>query len=462
MIAAHLDRVVAGELRRLIIVAPPQHGKSELTSVRLPAYWLGRRPNDPIILASYGAELAESKGRQARDIVESGEYRALFGGLRAGEIETVEVRPDLRAVQRWQLKPPHRGGMISVGVGGPVTGHGAQLGIIDDPHENWEEAQSETMRRRIWEWYKGTFRTRIWENGAIILMMTRWHEDDLVGKLLKEQPGQWTLLRLPAIAETQEERDENNRHMGLPLGEADPLGRAAGEALAPQRYSAEGLASIRADVGTMVFGAEYQGSPRAPEGNLIKREWLRITTAAAPAVAWRVRYWDKAASTKGKRSAGVRLALTLDGRVIVEHVVCGWWTTKDRRQIMLQTAQLDGKGIYIGIEQEPGSSGVDSVQDEIRLLAGYPVFADRPSGDKTVRMMPFIAQAEGLNVELMTGDWNQTYIDELVAVPTGFYRDQADATAGAYNRAVELRDLELGQDGDHVMIHDEALSISPV
>lgn len=464
LIAGYLDRVVAGELRRLIIVAPPQHGKSELTSVRLPAFWLGKRPDDPIILASYGATLAEGKSQQARDIVESDEYRALFGELRAGELEAVEVRPDSRAVQRWKLLPPHRGGMIAVGVGGPVTGHGARLGIIDDPHENWEEAQSETMRRRVWDWYRGTFRTRIWEGGAIVLMMTRWHEDDLVGKLLKEQPGQWTVLRLPALAESQEERDENNRHMKMPLGQADPLGREPGEALAPQRYSAGELTSIKSDVGTMVFGAEYQGTPRAAEGNLIKREWLRISSAAAPAVAWRVRYWDKASSTtqQAKRTAGVRLAITPEGRVLIEDVVCGKWSTQERRTVMKQTAQLDAQlfqnSVFVYIEQEPGSSGSDSVQDEIRLMAGHPVFADRPSGDKNTRLMPFIAQAEGLNVHLLAGAWNGDYIDEMVAVPNGYFRDQADATAGGYNRCVELIEVE----PEGLVVVDEYRVISPV
>lgn len=462
LIASYLDRVVAGEIKRLMVFAPPQHGKSELTSVRLPAYWLGRRPNDPIIVTSYGAELAEGKSRQARDIVESAEYRALFGDLRAGEIESVQVRPDSRAVQRWQLMPPHRGRMLAVGVGGPVTGHGALLGIIDDPHANWEEAQSETLRNRVWEWFRGTFRTRIWEGGAIVLIMTRWHEDDLAGKLLKAQPGAWTVLRLPALAESQEERDENNRHMGLAPGESDPLDREAGAALSPQRFSATELQSIRRDVGSVVFASEYQGGPRASEGNLIKRTMLRIVHHAPPATAWRVRYWDKAVSTKkgAKFSAGVRLAITLDGRVFVEDVVRGQWSTKDRREIMVQTAELDAQAfnnsVFIFIEQEPGSSGVDSVQDEIRLLARFPVFADKATGDKDVRLMPFIAQAEALNVMLLAGAWNQAYIDEMVVVPNGTYRDQVDATAGAYNRAIEL--IHLQPEG--AVVHDEAVSIS--
>jgi predicted phage terminase large subunit-like protein len=250
--------------------------------------------------------------------------------------------------------------------------------------------------------------------------------------------------------------------MGLPLGEPDPLGRAAGEAVAPKRYSATELQSIAKDVGSMVFGAEYQGSPRATEGNLIKRPWLRIVTQAAPATPYRIRYWDKAASVSksAKFSAGVRLAIALDGRVVIEDVVHGQWTTKERRNVMLQTAQLDAaafnNGVFVFIEQEPGSSGVDSVQDEIALLAGYPVFADKATGDKDVRLMPFIAQAEALNVVLLQGAWNQVYIDEMVVVPNGTYRDQVDATAGAYNRAIEL----VRTPPARTVVHEEFVSIS--
>jgi hypothetical protein len=152
LLAEALDAVVRGELTRLMVFAPPQHGKSELCSVRLPAYWLGRRPDDPLILSSYAASLAESKSRQARQVVESPEYAELFPGI--------GTRRDSRAVDHWQLDG-HRGSMLAVGVGGPVTGHGGLLGIIDDPLENWEQAQSQTIRGKLWEWYRTTFRTRI-------------------------------------------------------------------------------------------------------------------------------------------------------------------------------------------------------------------------------------------------------------------------------------------------------------
>lgn len=456
LMAETLDRVVAGEIRRLMIFAPPQHGKSELVSVRLPAFWLGRLPDEPVILTSYGATLAESKSRQVRDILISDEFRALFGEL-APIDEPVTLRSDSRAVARWQLAGK-RGAMLAVGVGGPVTGHGARLGIIDDPFENWEQASSQTHRDRVWDWYRGTFRTRIWEGGAIVLIMTRWHEDDLAGRLLREQASEWTVLRLPALAETQEERDYNDRRMGVAVGAADPLQREPGDALSPSRYSRGELALIKRDVGSLVFAAEYQGAPTAAEGTLVKRAWLPIVNAAPSQVLGKLRYWDKAASTKAsaKFTAGVKVSYSVEGIVYVEDAKRGQWSTNDRRIIVKQTAQMDGIEVVIGIEQEPGSSGLDSVQDDIRLLAGYAAFADRPSGDKDTRLLPFAAQAEAGNVRLVAGAWNEAFIDELCAIPNGRYRDQADAVAAGFNRLMELIETPSG-----TVVVDEALEISP-
>ena len=426
LIARHLDGVVGGEIDRLMIFAPPQHGKSELVSVRLPAFWLGFHPNRPVAIASYAATLAEDKSRQVRDIVESEEYGGLF--------PAVTTRRDSRAVDHWRLSSPSKGSVWAGGVGGPITGHGFGLGVIDDPFENWEQAQSQTIRNKVWEWWRGTFRTRIWEHGAIVLIMTRWHADDLAGRLLKSQGDRWRVLRLPAVSETQEDRDRVNKAIGQPLGEADPLGRADGEPLAPRRFSLAALTEIRRDVGSRVWAAQYQGAPTTPEGERIKRAWFRTVEAAPAQVVTRVRYWDKAASADGKRTAGVRLSCTPEGVYYIEHVVAGQWTTHERRQVMKTTADSDGPGVWQWIEQEPGSSGVDSVQDEIKLMTGHIVYADRPTGDKDTRLEPFVAQLEAGNVRLVRGGWNELYIDEMTAVPNGAFRDQADATAGAFNR----------------------------
>lgn len=449
LIASTLDAVVAGEIKRLMIFAPPQHGKSELASVRLPAYWLGKRPDDPVILSSYAATLAESKSRQARQVVESAEYAHLF--------DETGTQADSRAVNHWQIAG-RRGGMLAVGVGGPITGHGALLGLIDDPFENWEMAQSATIREKTWEWYRTTFRTRIWEGGAIVLIMTRWHEDDLAGRLLQANAREWTVLRLPAIAEAQEERDHNNRRMNLPGGQADPLNRIPGEPLCPLRFSLAELESLRKDVGSLGWAAEYQGSPTVAEGNRFKRQWFTIVDAA-PSIADRVRYWDKAGTAGGGAySAGVLMAMAENGLVYIEDVVRGQWSSGERNAVMKQTAQLDAgryqNRVHIWTEQEPGSGGKESAEATIRLLAGYPVHAETVTGSKEVRAEPLAAQAEAGNVRLARGAWNQGYLDELAGFPTGAYKDQVDASAGAYNK------LALGWEEEGYAIHDDRVEIS--
>lgn len=434
LIASTLDRVVTGELRRLMIFAPPQHGKSELASVRLPAYWLGRRPDDPVILTSYAAGLAHNKSRQVRDIVESEDYRALFGDL--SPYTPVSTRADSRAVDHWSLTA-HRGGLLAAGVGGPVTGHGGMLGIIDDPFENWEQAQSLTYRNRAWDWYRTTFRTRIWEDGAIILIMTRWQEDDLAGRLLNDQGNAWEVLRLPAIAETQDERDRNNAYMGLPVGGADPLDRAPGEPLSPSRFSSNALIEIRGDVGSMAWAAEYQGVPRPLEGSRIKRDWFTFIDNV-PRNAKFVRYWDKAGTQggTGAYTAGVLVARSADRTVIVD-VRRGRWSAGERETVIKQTAASDRAtwgAVDIWIEQEPGSGGKESAENTIRNLSGYRIKADRPSGDKDTRLEPFAIEAEKGAVFLLSATWNGDWLDEMAAIPNGAFRDQADATAGAFNK----------------------------
>ena len=427
LIAQRLEAVIRGNIRRLMIFAPPQHGKTELVSVRFPAFWLANRPNDPVMLCSYGATLAYAKSWEGRGVLESPAFQNLF-----------DVKTDRagRARDHWRIDG-HRGQMVAAGVGGPITGHGAMLGIIDDPIQNWEQAQSETIREKHWDWFQATFRTRIWEEGAIVLVMTRWHEDDLAGRLLQHDTrNEWAVLRLPAVAETQEERNESNRLLGLEPGQPDPLRREPGEPLCPRRFSRNALEQIRRDVGSMAWFAEYQGVPRAPEGNRFKRSWFPLVDAA-PAQADRVRYWDKAGTAGGGAyTAGVRLSMH-DGLFYVEDVVRGQWSAGERERVILQTAQMDGMECRQIVEQEPGSGGKESAEATIRNLAGFSVYADKVTGDKDVRLEPLAAQAEAGNLRVIRGYWNAAYIDEMCAIPAGQYRDQGDASAGAFNHLAQ-------------------------
>lgn len=202
LLGQYLMAVERGEIKRLIVMMPPRHGKSETTTVKFPAWYLGRHPDRRVIIASHTASLAARFSMRARnDFVQY-----------APEVWRLEVNPDVSAMHRWDVldrndksgKPP--GGMLAAGIGGPITGQGAHLAIIDDPVKDAEAANSKVQRDAVWDWYRYVLRTRLFPGAAIILVLTRWHEDDLAGRLLKQaeddpQADQWVVLRLPAIAE---------------------------------------------------------------------------------------------------------------------------------------------------------------------------------------------------------------------------------------------------------------------
>jgi hypothetical protein len=190
--AERLEAVERGEIKRLMIFSPPRHGKSELVSRRFPAWYLGRNPDRQVISASYGADLAADFGRDVRNIVASPEFTVLFGGVGLAE--------DSGAKHRWHT---NRGGSyVAAGVGTAITGRGADILNIDDPTKDREAAESVLVREATWGWYTSTAYTRLMPGGAVILTMTRWHQDDLAGRLLAEQESggdRWEILSLPAL-----------------------------------------------------------------------------------------------------------------------------------------------------------------------------------------------------------------------------------------------------------------------
>lgn len=203
----------------------------------------------------------------------------------------------------------------------------------------------------------------------------------------------------------------------------------------------EALLDLKADVGPMIWAAEYQGVPRPPEGAILKRAWLPIvdTEPALEQFEALVRYWDRAATQgAGNYTVGLLMGRTKMGMYHILDVVRGQYSSRERDQVMLQTAYLDQEK-YQGLvktyfEQEGGSSGKDSAEATVQLLAGFSVEADRPSGSKEVRAEPFLSQAQAGNVRLLKADWNRAYIDEMTAFPTGANDDQWDATSGGFNK----------------------------
>lgn len=411
LLADVLEKVASGEIKRLMVFLPPRHSKSEMVSRLFSAYYLRRNPHHFVGINSYAADLAFTLSRAAR----------------ANYIETGgEIKQDASAVKHWET--PEGGGMWSAGVGGPITGKGAHLLIIDDPLKNAEEANSEVIREKHKEWYNSTFHSRQEPNAAIVLIQTRWHEDDLAGFLLADEeatdePERWHIVCLPAIS------DDPQTFPDTCTVEAD-FRTEKGIALCPERYDEAFHRKTRAK-GERNFEALYQQHPTAKQGYFFDVTKLEIVDAA-PVEAKRVRGWDKAATPgDGDYTASTRIAK--NGIFYIEDVTRGQWDTSSRDKHIRQTAELDTRSVKQMGEQEPGSGGKESAENFIRLLAGFSVAVERSTANKQERADPFSSQVNAGNVKLVRGDWNKSFIEELRQFPFGKHDDQVDSASLAFN-----------------------------
>jgi predicted phage terminase large subunit-like protein len=422
---AFFEAVRRRESPRLMIFAPPRSGKSELFSRRGPAYALGRDPDLNIIATSYSADLASRMNRDVQRIIDDERYREIFPGVglsgatARGSRRTPDEGTYIRNSDLFEVVG-HRGVYRAAGIGGGIVGMGADILIIDDPIKEPEQAYSETYREKLWEWYTMAAYTRLMPGGGILLGHTRWHAEDLAGRLLAAQDeggDRWDVVLYPAVAD------------------ADEPHRKAGEALHPERWPIEKLDAIRAVIGPTAWSASYQQRPTPPGGGMFRREYFPVQEAALAGRMARVRYWDLASSVSSTAdfTVGLRMSRTPDGIFFVEDMIRGRWTPFERDKVILQTAQLDGREVQIRIEQEPGSSGVSQIASMVRMLAGYDIHPDRVTGDKVTRAAPFAAQCEARNVRLVNGPWVRDFLDEVMAFPFGKHDDVVDGASGAFN-----------------------------
>lgn len=424
LLSRKLADVGAGRCKRLIITLPPQNGKSSLASHWFPVWFLDLFPDRRIVFVSYGAEYAESWGRRVRNSID--EHSASL---------SVRLAADNGAAGEWETT--EGGGMVSVGIGGSVTGRRANLLIFDDPIKNAEEANSETHRKKVWDFYLSAAYTRLTPDGAIVIIMTRWNEDDLVGRLDAEEKAggeKWERINLPAIAE-----------------EGDAMGRAPGEPLWPKRWPMEALERIKRAVGGYFWAALYQQRPAPAEGNYFKRVWFQIVQPdRVPRNLRMTRCWDLAATAATEGSDPDWLAGCKMG---FDHATGFYYMLDMQRhrlspdgveKIITQTAALDGAETAIRIEQEGAASGKIVGHYYTRLLDGFDArFTPIPKSSKFTRSGPFNAACERGDVKIVAGAWAAAFIDEAAAFPTGAHDDQVDAAVGAYSDLVNSPFIEM-------------------
>jgi len=394
----------------LIINIAPGTSKSLLTSVLYPAWIWTRMRSAKIICGSYAFPLAMDLSRKCRDVVTSEKYNALF--------PEITLREDQNA--KGYFINESGGSRVAVGTGGSITGFHGHFILIDDPI-NPEEAVSEVELKASNRWMTETIPHRKVhkEVTATVLIMQRLHQNDATGHLLEKRPDTIRHICIPA------ELTDDVRPRSLRKYYVDGL-------MDPVRMPRHVLQEVQA-TDDAVYQGQFLQKPTS-RGSMFLIEKVQIVDSIRHGAV--VRYWDKAGTGgKGAFTVGVKMAVVGTGnarRYIVLDVVRGRWEAFEREEIIKQTAQADGKGVLIAIEQEPGSGGKESAQTTIRNLAGFRVRKDRPVGDKVLRADPFATQLNGGNVMLLRGEWNRQYLGELECFPDSTYKDQVDASSGAF------------------------------
>lgn len=405
----------------------PTHN-SMLVSRYLPAYMLGRcQLLDPsILLSGYGAALVHDASQDCRRLIGSERYARVFPNIR--------VDPACGAVDNWRISGS-AGRVVAVGLGGAMTGRGYHLGVLDDYCKNRAEAESAAFRETTWRSFTNDFLTRRQSPAITIVCATPWHVDDISGRI-KVQAGkdphfpQFMDLVFPARNPDGTFLWENY------LGRDWYLGHYA--ALTP--YESSGLLDC---------------DPVVHTGGMFDADRFKIIPAGSvdlSSVVRAYRYFDKAATHQGGCfTAGVLLLSTKDRRLIVYDVVRGQWDSAERERKMLEIAQRDrelfGPKYRIGIEQEPGSGGVDSARLTVSNLAGFIVDVDKVTGSKTSRAQPWASQVNAGRVELVQAVWNAAYMDEHRQFPSGRYVDTVDASAGAFSMSLGATTGNIGSGG---------------
>lgn len=423
LVAQHLQKfandLVSGRKPKLILEAPPQHGKS-VQVIDLISYIAGLQPDIKTIYASFSDRLGIRANLRLQRIYDSVRYKKIFPHTRINTAHVVTLSGQTLRNREIIEYIGREGSFRNTTVNGAITGEGLDLGVLDDPIKGREAANSEAIRNKTWDWFTDDFFTRFSEEAGLLAMLTRWNVDDVIGRYIDTKPAGLVVLKFPAIAET------------------DEFYRRKGEPLFPNHKSLEFLLERKAAMTASSWEALYQQNPIIAGGSLFPIDRFQVVAhhPMKSTIAKSVRYWDKAGTSDGGAySAGVLMHCFKDGRYCISDVVRGQWSALDREIRIKQTTEIDAAsyGNYeVWVEQEPGSGGLESAQRSVAMLAGYKAFRDRVRGDKETRAEPYAAQVQAGNVQIVAATWNRPFLSEHETFPNGPYKDQVDSAAGAF------------------------------
>jgi predicted phage terminase large subunit-like protein len=395
----------------------PTHN-SELVSRRLPAWILGQMPKSKIIACSYSADLSSAFNRDVQRCIDDPNYILSFPDtiLNGSNVKTTARGGYLRNSEIFEIVN-HKGFYKSVGVGGSLTGTPADIGIIDDPVKDAMEAYSERSRNNVWEWYTNVFATRLHNKSKVILTMTRWHEDDLAGRLLAHEADKWDVLKIPAIREDLEDL-------------RDP--RQLGEALWNNRHSLERLHDIE-QMSKRTFISLYQQRPSAEAGNLIRREWLEVVDLQPNATVNFV--CDTAYTGKKENDPSVILAFVeKDNEITITNVAVVRYEFPELLNFLPTFVKQNGGNQNSRMYIEPKATGKSIVQSLKRNSMINVIEDIAPDTDKVARLSGVLPIIESRRVKLLRGAWNENFLTECLAFPNSKHDDQVDCLIMAINK----------------------------
>lgn len=419
---------------------PPQHGKSELVSRRFPAFLFGLDPTLNIAVASYAQGLASQFNRETQRIMDEPKYRQLFPKTLLSIPGDTYNRGELKRTRSEFEIAEYYGRLISIGIGGGLTGKTVDIGIIDDPIKDAEQAYSALYREKVWDWYMNVFLTRMHNESKVLLTMTRWHEDDLAGRIIakaKENNEEWEILSLPAIKENNENPYDK---------------REIGEALWPKRHSAEKILGVKA-LSPTVFTSLYQQAPAPEEGNRIKIQWIKnfslyeLNNRAfddGKEIVWD--FCIDGAYTKDNNNdpTGIISFSRIYNNIYIRQVDTVRMEMPELLKYIpsfcLMNGYSDASRIYI----EPKASGL-SIAQMLRERTGLNIIIDRaPTTSKEGRVdrcIPFIETGRLYIVEAAA--WRDMYLHELRMFPYGAHDDLVDCTVMAINKIELLSEMKI-------------------
>jgi predicted phage terminase large subunit-like protein len=408
----------SNQVRKLMIFVPPQHFKSTISSQVFPAWVLGKNPNTKIALASYSPNLSSGFNRKTQHIIDSNIYRKVFPhtNLNSSNVSTDARRGKLRNSEIFEIIEGS-GFYKTVGVGQALTGTSVDLGIIDDPYKDRADANSQAIRNKVWDWYTDVFKTRMHNESKQLMLFTRWHEDDLAGRVLLQEPNEWEVIKFPALRE-----DNDDAH--------DP--RKIGEALLEHWHSREKIEDVRVK-SPRTFTSLYQQRPSPLEGEMIRRTWFDVIDKVDKTnLSFKV--WIDGAFTDKTKNDPTAIMVTAqsDNDLIIFHCEQIWlelWELVENICSLINAHELPANTL-IRIEKKASGHGIKALLQRKGLNASF-IDDKLVAKGKITRVEEAAPFVQGGRIKVLKGGWNEGFFQEVITFPNAKHDDQVDVMAYA-------------------------------